>query len=52
MLLCLYAWESKTDLLEITYKVLTNILTCVETVTLTSCYSSTYPIDTLAIYAA
>ena len=43
MLSCIYYWKCKTDLPYVTYTVLTNILTYVETAIPTRCYSSTYP---------
>ena len=50
MLSFLYYWKCKPDLLQVTYTVLTNILTYVETAKQTWCYSSTYPKTTLANY--
>ena len=52
MLSCFYYWKCKTDLLYVTYTVLTNILTYVETAIPTRCYSSTYPKDTLGNYVS
>ena len=40
--------DNKTDVHSVTYPVLTNILTYVETALPTWCYSSTYNKDTLA----
>ena len=50
MIKCFYYWKLKTDVFSVTYTVLTNILTYVETAIPTWCYSSTYPKDTLANY--
>ena len=52
MLSCFYYWKCKTDLLEVTYTVLTNILTYVETALPTKCYFSTYPKDILTNYVS
>ena len=52
MLICLYYWESKTDLLELTYIVLTIISTIVETDIPTWCSFSTYPKDILTNYVS
>ena len=52
MLNCFYYWNSKTDLVYVTYTVSKNILTYVETAIATWCYSSTYPKDTLANYVS
>ena len=50
MISCFYYWKFWTVVLYVTYAVLTNILTYVETAIPTWCYSSTYPKDTLANY--
>ena len=50
MLICLYYWESKSNLFLVTYTILTKILICVQTDIPTSCYIYTYPDDTLANY--
>ena len=50
MLSSFYYWKFKTDVLLVRLTLLTNILTYVETAIPTSCYSSTYPKDTLANY--
>ena len=52
MLSCFYYWKCKIDLLQVTYTVLTIILTYVETAIPTWRYSSTYPKDTLANYVS
>ena len=52
MLSCIYYWKCKTDLLYVTYTVLTNNITFVETAIPTWCYSSTYPKDTLPSYVS
>ena len=48
MLTYLYYWKNKSDLPYVTYTVLTNILTCVETDIPTWCYSNSYVQDTVA----
>ena len=50
MLSCFYYWICWTDLIKVTYTVLTNILTYVKTAIPTWCYSLTYTKDTLANY--
>ena len=50
MLSCFYYGKCRTDLLYVTYTVLRNILTYVETAIPTWCYYSTYPKDSLANY--
>ena len=50
MVSCFYYWKFKTDVLLVTYAVLTNILTYVETAIPTWSCSSTYPKHTLANY--
>ena len=52
MISCFYYWKFKTDVLEVIYTVLTNILTYAETTIPTWCYFSTYPKDTLANYVS
>ena len=49
---CFYYWKNMIDVLKVIYKVVTNILTYVETAIPTWCYSSTYPRDTLANYVS
>ena len=50
MLSCFYYWNCKTDLIEVTYSVLTNILIYVETAIPTWCLSASYPKFPLACY--
>ena len=52
MLSCIHYWKFKTDVLKVTYTVLTNILTYFEIGIPTWCYSSTYPKDTLLNYVS
>ena len=52
MISCFHYWIFKTDVLEVIYTALTNILTYVETAIPTWCYFSTYPKDTLANYVS
>ena len=48
MLNCFYYWKFKTNVPYVTYTVLTNIFTYLETAITTWCYSSTNPKHTLA----
>ena len=52
MLSCFYFWKCKTDLLSVTYTNLIHILTYVEIAIPTWCYSSIYPIATLAKFVS
>ena len=52
MLTCFYYWKFKTDVHYVTYTVLTNILTYVETAIPTWCYSSTYSKETWTNYVS
>ena len=52
MLSTFYYLKFKTDVLQVIYTVLTNILIYIETAIPTSCYFSTYPKDTLANYVS
>ena len=52
VLSCFYYWKCKTDLLLVTYTVLTNISTYFEAAISTRGYSSTYPKVTLANYVS
>ena len=52
MLSCFYYLKCKTDLPKVTSTGLNNNLIHVETAITTSCYSSTYPKDTLAYYVS
>ena len=52
MLNSFYYWKFMIDERYVTYTVLTNILTYIETAIPTWCYSSTYPKGTLANYVS
>ena len=52
MLRSFFYWKFKTDVLQVIYTVLTNILTYVETGIPNWYYFSTYPKDTLAKFVS